>query len=196
MPDVSSSAPALVDQWIVFDVHKNSLVAGILPAQGGTPQVSRIENTERAIRRFFKKAGDPATLAVAYEAGPCGYDLYRLLCAMGIACDVIGHCPAVSTRASQSDQLSLPSRRPPDPSGATTAVIISPRRQPALDTGVHLRTRGRPRRHRRGSRPGRRSGRRRGRRPWPRTSPCRLRRQPTRCWCADRRRTSPRRGWQ
>jgi len=30
-----------------------------------------------------------------------------------------GHCPAVPTRASQSDQLSFPSRRPPDPSTPT-----------------------------------------------------------------------------
>lgn len=89
MPDVSSTAPANVDQWIVFDVHKNSLVAGVLPAAGGTPQVSRIENTERAIRRFIERAGDPSTLAVAYEAGPCGYDLFRLLSRMGVACDVI-----------------------------------------------------------------------------------------------------------
>jgi transposase len=28
-------------------------------------------------------------LAVAYEAGPCGYEIYRLLSAMGVACDVI-----------------------------------------------------------------------------------------------------------
>ena len=85
MPDVSSSAPVAVDQWIVFDVHKNSLVAGVLPASGGTPRVSRIENTERAIRRFIDRAGDPATLAVAYEAGPGGYALYRLLSGMGVA---------------------------------------------------------------------------------------------------------------
>ena len=58
-------------------------MAGVLPASGGTPEVSRIENTERAIRRFIERAGDPSTLAVAYEAGPCGYDLYRLLSAMG-----------------------------------------------------------------------------------------------------------------
>jgi transposase len=89
MPDVSSAAPAVVDQWIVFDVHKNSLVAGVLPASGGAPRVSRIENTERAIRRFIKGAGDPKSLAVAYEAGPCGYDLYRLLSGMGVACDAI-----------------------------------------------------------------------------------------------------------
>jgi transposase len=89
MPDVSSAAPTDVNQWIVFDVHKNSLVAGVLPASGGTPEVSRLENTERAIRRFIGRAGDPSTLAVAYEAGPCGYDLFRLLSGMGVACDVI-----------------------------------------------------------------------------------------------------------
>jgi len=45
MSDVSSTAPADVNQWIVFDVHKNSLVAGVLPASGGTPQVSRPVNS-------------------------------------------------------------------------------------------------------------------------------------------------------
>ncbi len=92
MPDVSSAAPADVKQWIVFDVHKNSLVAGVLPATGGSPEVSRLENTERAIRRFIGRTGDPSTLAVAYEAGPCGYEIYRFLSAMGVACDVIAPC--------------------------------------------------------------------------------------------------------
>ena len=85
----SSTAPANVNQWIVFDVHKNSLLAGVLPASGGTPQVIRLENTERAIRRFIDRAGETSTLAVAYEAGPCGYDLFRLLARIGVACDVI-----------------------------------------------------------------------------------------------------------
>ena len=89
MPDVSSSAPADVKRWIVFDVHKNSLVAGVLPAQGGKPEVARLENTERAVRRFVDRLGGPDGLAVAYEAGPCGYDLFRLLSRMGVACDVI-----------------------------------------------------------------------------------------------------------
>lgn len=34
MPDVSSPARIDVDQWIAFDVHKNSLVADVLPASG------------------------------------------------------------------------------------------------------------------------------------------------------------------
>ena len=89
MPDVSSTAPARVDQWIVFDVHKNSLVAGVLPATGGAPRVTRVENSDRVVRRFIDRLGDRERLAVAYEAGPCGYDLFRLLSGMGVACDVI-----------------------------------------------------------------------------------------------------------
>src|SRR5436305_1012891 len=89
MPDVSSTAPALVRTWVAIDQHKLSLVAAILPASGGTPEVVRLENTERAIRRFVEKLGGPEGLAVAYEAGPGGYDLYRLLSRIGVACDVI-----------------------------------------------------------------------------------------------------------
>ena len=89
MPDVSSTAPAQVTTWVAIDQHKLSLVAGILPASGGTPEVTRLENTERAIRRFVEKLGGPAGLAVCYEAGPGGYDLQRLLSRIGVACDVI-----------------------------------------------------------------------------------------------------------
>jgi hypothetical protein len=43
MPDVSSIAPAEVRRFVVFDVHKNSLVAGVLPAAGGAPEVAQLE---------------------------------------------------------------------------------------------------------------------------------------------------------
>ncbi len=89
MPDVSSTAPDEVRLWATLDVHKNSIVAATLPPQGGRPEVQRIENTERAIRRLIDRLGGPEGLAVAYEAGPCGYDLLRLLGRLGVACDVI-----------------------------------------------------------------------------------------------------------
>src|SRR5436305_3397789 len=89
MPDVSSTAPALVRTWVAIDQHKLSLVAAILPATGGTPEVARLENTERAVRRFIEKLGGPEGLAVCYEAGPGGYQLQRLLRRLGVACDVI-----------------------------------------------------------------------------------------------------------
>jgi IS5 family transposase len=50
-----------------------------------------------------------------------------------------GHCPAVPTRASQSDQLSLQSRRPPDPSACATMTPETNTYNRPLDTGVHLR---------------------------------------------------------
>jgi transposase len=89
VPDVSSVAPAVVRKYVVVDVHKNSLVAAVLPPSGGTPQVERIENTERAVRRFVGRLGGPDGLAVAYEAGPGGFALFRLLSQLGVACDVI-----------------------------------------------------------------------------------------------------------
>lgn len=44
---------------VSIDQHKLSLVAATLPASGGTPEVVRLENTERAIRRFIEKLGGP-----------------------------------------------------------------------------------------------------------------------------------------
>jgi len=88
--DVTPSiAPADVRLWSAFDVHKFSIVAATLPPVGGQPEVHRIETTEKAIRRFVDRLGGPQGLAVAYEAGPGGYDLFRLLTSMGVACDVI-----------------------------------------------------------------------------------------------------------
>ena len=89
MPDVISHAPTDVRLWVALDVHKLSIVAAVLPPQGGSPQVSRIETTEKAIRRFIAKRGGPEGLAVAYEAGPGGFALWRMLTSMGVACDVI-----------------------------------------------------------------------------------------------------------
>jgi transposase len=89
MPDVSSTAPEQVRLWVALDVHKHSIVAATLPPAGGVAQVQRIENTERAIGRLIGRLGGAEGLAVAYEAGPCGYDLLRLLGRLGVACDVI-----------------------------------------------------------------------------------------------------------
>jgi transposase len=66
-----------------------SIVAATLPAAGGRPEVCRIETTEKAIRRFVDRLGGADGLAVCYEAGPGGFALWRLLSAIGVACDVI-----------------------------------------------------------------------------------------------------------
>jgi transposase len=89
MPDVISNAPADVRLWVALDVHKLSIVAATIPPAGGQPEVTRIETTERAIRRFIRRLGGPDGLAVCYEAGPGGFALWRLLTSMGVGCDVV-----------------------------------------------------------------------------------------------------------
>jgi len=90
VPDVRSNGCAETTRtWVALDVHKDSITAGILSAEGGPPEVVAFENSERALRRFARRLGDPQELAVCYEAGPCGYDLYRLLTSIGVACDII-----------------------------------------------------------------------------------------------------------
>ena len=90
MPDVSSNATVqTTDTYLALDVHKRSIVAGSLPASGGKVELVEIENTERALRRLVDRLGGPEGLAVCYEAGPCGYEPYRLLTRMGVACDVV-----------------------------------------------------------------------------------------------------------
>jgi hypothetical protein len=69
MPDVISTAPADVRLWVALDVHKLSIVAATLPPQGGKPEISRIETTEKAIRTFVTKLGGPDGLAVSWKRG-------------------------------------------------------------------------------------------------------------------------------
>jgi transposase len=70
-------------------VHKNAITAGVLPAEGGQVELAQLDNSEKAIRRLIRRLGGPDGLAVCYEAGPCGYDPYRLLASMGVACDIV-----------------------------------------------------------------------------------------------------------
>jgi transposase len=70
-------------------VHKNAITAALLPAAGGELDLVQLAHSEQAIRRLVRRLGGPLGLAVCYEAGPCGYALYRLLTSMGVACDIV-----------------------------------------------------------------------------------------------------------
>ena len=74
-----------------LDVHKRTIVCASQPddPRAGGLELQEIPNTERSVRALVRRLGGPDGLAVCYEAGPCGYDLYRLLGAMGVACDIV-----------------------------------------------------------------------------------------------------------
>lgn len=90
MPDVSPTTDLRTAQtFVALDVHKRSIVAGVLPAVGGEVSLHEIPNTEKAVRRLIERLGGPDNLTACYEAGPCGYAPYRLLSRLGVATDVV-----------------------------------------------------------------------------------------------------------
>lgn len=61
MPDLTARVhPGQVRRWVAIDQRKFSIVAAVLPPDGGKPEVFRIEMTERAICRFVDKLGGSA----------------------------------------------------------------------------------------------------------------------------------------
>jgi transposase len=74
---------------IAFDASNDVLVAGVLRPGEDTPTIERVFNDEPSIRRFIRSFPERGVLRTCYEAGPGGYELYRLLTAMKLSCEVI-----------------------------------------------------------------------------------------------------------
>jgi transposase len=78
--------------FVGLDVHKDSIsVAYAAPSRAEPPQFvgpigTRQSDIDKCIRRLHSKATD---LVFAYEAGPCGYGLYRHLTSKGFDCSVV-----------------------------------------------------------------------------------------------------------
>lgn len=75
--------------FVGLDVHATSIALAVWLPGADKPQVSEIPNDAKLIRRTCTRLQGERTLRCCYEAGPCGFELYRQLTAMGIACDVI-----------------------------------------------------------------------------------------------------------
>jgi transposase len=79
--------------YVGLDVHKDSLAVAYAPDDRGAEVVSlgpigtRQCDIDKLIRKLQSKG--PATLVFVYEAGPCGYGLYRYLTGKGFACHVV-----------------------------------------------------------------------------------------------------------
>jgi len=78
--------------FVGLDVHKDSIAVAYAPEKHGTeviflgPIGTRQADLDKLIRRLQSKA---SRLAFAYEAGPCGYGLYRYLTEKHLACRVV-----------------------------------------------------------------------------------------------------------
>jgi transposase len=83
--------------YVGLDVHQRNIAIAELPAGVERPVVREIPNDPKLVRRTLQwlKKESPG-LRCCYEAGPCGFELKRMLDKNGIACEVIA--PALIPR--------------------------------------------------------------------------------------------------
>jgi transposase len=83
--------------YLGLDVHSRSIEIPELGPGATSPKHTEIPNDRKVVRRTFTRLkAQHAELRCCYEAGVCGFELYRQLTEMGIACEVIA--PALIPR--------------------------------------------------------------------------------------------------
>lgn len=72
-----------------MDVSKDAIAVAVLKPDADVAVLDKIPSDEVSVRRLVKRLGRPSGIWACYEAGPTGYELYRLLVSMGLRCDVV-----------------------------------------------------------------------------------------------------------
>ena len=121
--------------YIGLDVHKETIAIAVAePGRGEPIYRGEIANTPKKVEKLIAKlseAYDGGLLLFCYEAGPCGYGLYRQLVASGHACDVVApsripKTPGERIKTDRRDALKLARLLR---SGDLTAVWVPDREQ-------------------------------------------------------------------
>jgi transposase len=79
--------------YVGLDVHKETIAVAIARAGREEPQYhGEIAHTRKAVGKLIERLSkefDGQVLLFCYEAGPCGYGLYRQILAAGHECEVV-----------------------------------------------------------------------------------------------------------
>jgi len=76
--------------WVGLDVHAENVVVATLAGDSSVVRRSEFVNCPKAVRKAVAGwRADGCEVAACYEAGVCGFELYRQLQALGVHCDVI-----------------------------------------------------------------------------------------------------------
>ena len=78
-------------RFIGLDVHKKKIAVAIAEEgrNGEVLSYGSIDNSRAALAKLLQKRGkESATLHLCYEAGGCGYGVYREILDAGHLCDV------------------------------------------------------------------------------------------------------------
>jgi len=78
-------------KYVGLDTHKETIAVAVSDALGGKPRYfGEIANTPEAVRKMVKEiCPDGEVIKFCYEAGPCGYVLYRQILELGHECSVV-----------------------------------------------------------------------------------------------------------
>ncbi len=112
-----------------LDVHKNSIqiVTAETDGEMEVRPFGRIAGTldalDKAIRKFASKG---STLRFVYEAGPCGYEIYRHLTRKGLSCKVIApsKTPKKSGERIKNDRRDAETLARQERAGDLTAIYV------------------------------------------------------------------------
>ncbi len=79
--------------YVGLDVHKETIVIAVARPGRGEPEYrGEIANTPKAVAKLIQRLSEEADGGIVqfcYEAGPCGYGLYRQILAAGHDCQVV-----------------------------------------------------------------------------------------------------------
>jgi transposase len=121
---------------IGLDVHKERISVAVADKGRRPPRYwGEIENRPEAVKRLLKRLRvEDGPLRFCYEAGPCGYGLYRQLVAAGQDCAVVAPAliprkPGERIKTNRRDSLSLARL---DRAGELTEVWVPDAAQEAL----------------------------------------------------------------
>ena len=123
-------------QYVGLDVHKETIAVAVADNTVEQPSfLGEIPNTAEAIRKLAKKlSADGDGIGFCYEAGPCGYGIYRQLTALGHDCTVVAPSliPKKAGDRVKTDRKDCVSLARQHRAGQHTAVWVPDQEQEAM----------------------------------------------------------------
>jgi transposase len=125
----------LITGFVGLDAHAESTAIGVAEAGRAAPRfVGTVGAKLAELTKALAKLGEPGSLLVVYEAGPCGFGLARELLALGYRCEVVAPSripkrPGERIKTDRRDALKLASLAR---AGELTAVTIPDQRDEAI----------------------------------------------------------------